>query len=156
MISRIQSGALLGISGYMVEVEVHLAQGSPAMAIVGLPDAAVKESANRVEAALKITKLGSPLRRVTVNLAPANIKKEGSAFDLPIALGILAAGELLNRENLPKYLVLGELSLDGRVRPIRGALSIAVMARDKGVEGLILPSENAIEAGVVDGLNVRP
>ncbi|MGV7222524.1 MAG: magnesium chelatase domain-containing protein [Nitrospinales bacterium] len=156
MVSRIQSGALLGISGNKVEVEVHLALGTPAMSIVGLPDAAVKESANRVEAALKNTKLGKPLNKVTVNLAPANIKKEGSAFDLPVALGILAASEILKKENLTKYIILGELSLDGRVRAIKGALSLATMARDNGFEGLILPAENAIEAGVVDGINIYP
>lgn len=156
MVSRIQSGALLGISGNKVEVEVHLALGTPAMSIVGLPDAAVKESANRVEAALKNTKLGKPLGKVTVNLAPANVKKEGSAFDLPIALGILAASETLKKENLTKYIILGELSLDGRVRAVKGALSLATMARDNGFEGLILPAENAIEAGVVDGINIYP
>ena len=156
MVSRIQSGALLGISGYKVEVEVHLALGTPAMAIVGLPDAAVKESANRVEAALKNTRLGKTLGRVTVNLAPANVKKEGSAFDLPIALGILSASELLKKDNLAKYMILGELSLDGRVRAVKGVLSLATMARDNGFEGLILPAENALEAGVVQGLNIYP
>ena len=140
----------------MVEVEVHIAPGTPAMAIVGLPDAAVKESANRVEAALKNTRLGKSLGKVTVNLAPANVKKEGSAFDLPIALGILAASELLIKDNLPKYVILGELSLDGRVRAVKGALSLATMARDNGFEGLILPTENAMEAGVVDGINIYP
>ena len=125
MFSRVQSGAVLGIDGYSVEVEVNLAMGIPGMSIVGLPDAAIKESSDRVAAAIKNTNLDMPLKKITVNLAPADIKKEGSAFDLPIAIGILAANGLIDKEALAKHMILGELSLDGRVKRIKGALSIA-------------------------------
>ena len=156
MIARILSGAVLGIEGYLVEVEVNLAPGVPNFSIVGLPDAAVKESSDRVAAAVKNTNLEMPVKRITVNLAPASIKKEGSAFDLPIALGICAANGVLSKDELANYLVLGELSLDGRVKPVKGALSIAVAARAKGLTGLLLPRDNAAEAAVVEGLKVCP
>ena len=156
MIARILSGAVLGIEGYLVEVEVNLAPGVPNFAIVGLPDAAVKESSDRVAAAIKNTNLDMPVKRITVNLAPANIKKEGSAFDLPIALGICAANGILRKDELANYMILGELSLDGRVKPIKGALSIAVEAKAKGLVGLLLPQDNAAEAAVVEGLQVVP
>ncbi|MBI4388737.1 MAG: YifB family Mg chelatase-like AAA ATPase [Nitrospinae bacterium] len=156
MVARILSGAVMGIDGYLVEVEVNLSPGLPAMSIVGLPDTAVKESGDRVSAAIKNTRLEMPLKHITVNMAPADVKKEGSAFDLPIALGVLAASGLLKTGELSKYLVLGELSLDGRVKPVRGALSIAAMAREKGLEGVLVPAENAGEAAVVEGLNVYP
>ena len=133
-----------------------MSQGVPAMSIVGLPDAAVKESGDRVTAAIKNTQLEVPLRRITVNLAPADIRKEGSAFDLPIALGILAANGLIGSDRPRKFVILGELSLDGRVKPVRGILSIASMARDRGMEGILLPVSNAAEAAVVEGLNVYP
>ncbi|WP_042250950.1 magnesium chelatase domain-containing protein, partial [Nitrospina gracilis] len=156
MISRVQSGAVLGIDGYVVEVEVHLSPGLPGMSIVGLPDAAVKESSDRVAAAIRNTQLEFPVRRITVNLAPADIKKEGSAFDLPIALGILAADGIVKPDHLHRYLILGELSLDGRVKPIKGTLSIAAQAKKAGVEGILLPKANAAEAAVVSGLKVYP
>ncbi|MGP0630683.1 YifB family Mg chelatase-like AAA ATPase [Nitrospina sp. 32_T5] len=156
MISRVQSGAVLGIDGYVVEVEVHLSPGLPGMSIVGLPDAAVKESSDRVAAAIRNTRLEFPVRRITVNLAPADIKKEGSAFDLPIALGILAADGIVKPDHLHRYLILGELSLDGRVKPIKGTLSIAAQAKKAGVEGILLPKANAAEAAVVSGLKVYP
>ncbi len=156
MTSRIQSGAVLGIDGYLIEVEVNLSSGLPGMSIVGLPDTAVKESSERVSAAIKNTKLDLPLRKITVNLAPANIKKEGSAFDLPIALGILAANGLIKQDNLSKYIILGELSLDGRIRPIKGALSMAAMAKKEGFHGLLVPLENSAEAAVVNALNIYP
>jgi len=156
MVSHLHSGAVMGIEGYRVEVEVTLSQGLPGMSIVGLPDAAVKESSDRVTAAIKNTRLDISLRRITVNLAPADIKKEGSAFDLPIALGILAANDLIKPGLLQDTLVLGELSLDGRVKPVRGALCIASMARKKGIRNLLLPASNAAEAAVVEGLNIYP
>jgi len=156
MIARILSGAVLGIEGYLVEVEVNLSPGLPNFSIVGLPDAAVKESSDRVAAAVKNTNLDMPVKRITVNLAPANIKKEGSAFDLPIALGICAANGVLRKDELERYMILGEVSLDGRVKPIKGALSIAVEAKAKGLTGLLLPAENAAEAAVVEGLDVYP
>jgi len=156
MVSRIHSGALSGIDGYLVEVEVNLSAGLPNMSIVGLPDAAVKESGDRVTAAIKNTGLELPLRKITVNLAPADIRKEGSAFDLPIALGILASNGLIKRTNLDKFVILGELSLDGRVKPVKGVLSLTAMARDQKMEGVILPLKNAAEAAVVEGVNVYP
>jgi len=156
MVSLIHSGALSGIDGYLVEVEVNLAAGLPGMSIVGLPDAAIKESSDRVTAAIKNTGLDLPLHKITVNLAPADIRKEGSAFDLPIALGILAANGLIPSERLKKFVILGELSLDGRVKPVRGILSLTAMARDQGMEGILLPASNAAEASVVEGVNVIP
>lgn len=156
MIAKIQSGAVLGVEGYLVEVEVNLSPGTPSISIVGLPDAAVKESSDRVEAAIKNTGLDLRPKRITVNLAPADIRKEGSSFDLPIALGILAANDLVERRALEKHIILGELSLDGRVKPVKGILSIAAMAREQKVEGLLVPKENAQEAAVVDGIKVYP
>jgi magnesium chelatase family protein len=154
MVALVHSGAVLGIDGYPVEVEVNLSQGLPGMSIVGLPDAAVKESSDRVSAAIRNTQLSLPVRRITVNLAPADIRKEGSAFDLPIALGILAASGMIDNENLKGWVVLGELSLDGRVKPIKGGLSITAMAREKGMKGVLLPAQNAAEVSVIDGIPI--
>ena len=124
--------------------------------MVGLPDTAVRESRERIRAAINNCSFFFPLHRVTVNLAPADIKKEGSSFDLPIALGILGANGDLKSDELGDTLVVGELSLDGRVRPIKGALPIAVAARANGTRRLLLPEENAQEAAVVSGLDVHP
>jgi magnesium chelatase family protein len=156
MVSLIHSGALSGIDGYLIEVEVNLAYGLPGMSIGGLPDAAIKESSDRVTSAIKNTGLDLPLHKITVNLAPADIRKEGSAFDLPIALGILAANGLISSERLKKFVILGELSLDGRVKPVRGILSLTAMARDCGMEGILVPVSNSAEASVVEGVNVIP
>lgn len=156
MVALVHSGAVLGIDGYAVEVEVNLGQGLPGMSIVGLPDAAVKESSDRVSAAIRNTQLGLPVRRITVNLAPADIRKEGSAFDLPIAIGILAASGMIENDRLKKLLILGELSLDGRVKPIKGGLSITAMARENGMEGILLPAQNAAEVSVIEGIPVYP
>ena len=131
MIARIMSGAVLGIDGYVVEVEVNLAMGIPGMSLVGLPDAAVKESADRVAAAIKNTNLEFPVKRITVNLAPADIRKEGSAFDLPIALGILAASNVIAPERLKEFIFLGELALDGTLRTIKGSIIIAHSLKGK-------------------------
>src|SRR5512140_2523919 len=122
--------------------------------MVGLPDAAVKESRDRVRAALKNIGFNFPLKQITVNLAPADLKKEGSAFDLPIAIGIICSEGLIEQEAIHGYLFTGELSLDGRIKPVRGALSMALMVRAAGLRGVILPSENAPEAAVVHGVNV--
>ncbi|MCA9483896.1 MAG: YifB family Mg chelatase-like AAA ATPase [Nitrospina sp.] len=154
MIARVQSGAVSGIEGYPVEVEVHLAPGIPGMTIVGLADTAVKESSNRIEAAFKNTNLDFPIKRITVNLAPADIRKEGSAFDLPIALGILAAGGVLDRERLGRFMIFGELSLDGRIKPIKGTLCLATRARQEKFDGILLPRENAPEGAWVEGLPI--
>ncbi len=156
MLARVLSSAVFGIDAYVVEVEVDIAQGLPAFATVGLPEGAVKESKERVKAAVKNCGYDFPARRITVNLAPADIKKEGAAFDLPMAIGILAATEVVQKGKLPHYFISGELSLDGQVKPIRGTLPIAVAARDTGYRGLLLPRDNSKEAAVVKGIEILP
>ena len=126
--SKLLSAAVLGVEAYIVEVESHLDAQLPAFVTVGLPDAAVKESKERVSAAIKNSGYKLPMKKITINLAPADVRKEGSAFDLPIAVGILAASGVVPNDRLDKYLILGELSLQGTLRAIRGALNIAVMA----------------------------
>src|SRR3954468_3891751 len=154
MLARVRSAAVLGIDAYLVEVETDIANGLPTFVTVGLPQGAVKEGRDRVSSALANTGYTFPLRRITVNLAPADVRKEGSAFDLPIALGILAATEQVKNDRLGTIAVLGELGLEGAIRPVRGALPVALAARAAGVEALILPRENLAEAGVVEGLRV--
>ncbi|RKY89173.1 ATP-binding protein, partial [candidate division KSB1 bacterium] len=149
MLAKILSAAVLGIDAYMVEVEVHLEGMTPYFGIVGLPDGAVKESRERVQAAIKNSGFRFPLKRIIVNLAPADIKKEGSAFDLPIAVGILTAYGQIRPEKLSQYALLGELSLDGSLRSIRGGLPISIAVRDAGLAGIVLPKENAKEAAMV-------
>ena len=156
MLARVLSSAVFGIDAYVVEVEVDIAQGLPAFATVGLPEGAVKESKDRVKAAVKNCGYDFPARRITVNLAPADIKKEGAAFDLPMAIGILAATEVVQKSKLAHYFILGELSLDGQVKPIRGTLPIAGAARDAGYRGLLLPRDNSKEAAVVKGIEILP
>jgi magnesium chelatase family protein len=156
MLAKVMSAAVSGIDGFIVQVEVDLAPGLPVFSTVGLPDAAVRESKDRVVAAVRNSGFDFPVRRVTVNLSPADVKKEGTAFDLPIAVGVLTAEGLLPLERVRKHVFVGELALDGRVRPIRGVLPIALAARDAGVEALILPVANAVEASVVDGLKLIP
>ena len=154
MLATVLSGALVGINGLLVEVEVDVALGLPQFTTVGLPEGAVKESKDRVRSAIKNSGYEFPSRKITVNLAPADLKKEGSAYDLPIALGILAAEGWLAKDRLSAYALLGELSLDGRVKPVHGALPLAVMVREKGMKGLVVPAENAAEAAVVEGVEV--
>ena len=154
MLAKVLSGAILGIDAYVVEVEVDIAQGLPVFATVGLPDGAVKESKERVKSAIKNSGYDFPPKRITVNLAPADVKKEGAGFDLPMAVGILSALEVVSPPLLDEYLLLGELSLDGRVKPIRGALSLAMSAKEKGKRGVLLPKENAEEAAVVREIEV--
>jgi len=156
VISRVLSAALMGIDAYLVEVEVSLEQGLFSFALVGLPDSAVKESRERVMAAIKNTGFQFPQKRVTVNLAPADIRKEGSSYDLPIAIGILAAFGVVAETRLADHLILGELALDGTVRPIHGALSVAWEARKKRVSGILLPEANAREAAIAQGARVYP
>jgi magnesium chelatase family protein len=156
MIAKVLSSAVIGIDAYIVEVEVDISQGLPSFATVGLPEGAVRESKERVKASVKNSGYSFPADRITVNLAPADVKKEGSAFDLPMALGILAATGLVSRYSYADHLVLGELSLDGLLRPIKGALPIAIMAKQNGLKGIYLPVENAVEAAVVDGISVYP
>lgn len=155
MLSKVLSASVVGIDAYTVEVEVDIAsRGLPYFSVVGLPDAAVKESRDRVRAALKNIGFNFPLKQITVNLAPADLKKEGSSFDLPIALGIIASEGVIDSGLMNGYVFTGELSLDGRIKPVRGALSMALMARQLGLQGLILPKENAPEAAVVAGIKV--
>jgi magnesium chelatase family protein len=154
MLARLRSAAVLGIEAYPVEVEVDLSNGLPSFSTVGLPHGAVKEGRERVTAALVNTGFEFPLRRITVNLAPADIRKDGSAFDLPIALGVLAASGQLPIAALERQLFLGELGLQGDLRPVRGALSMALAAREAGAQALILPAANLAEAAVVGGIRV--
>ncbi|MBW2283896.1 MAG: YifB family Mg chelatase-like AAA ATPase [Deltaproteobacteria bacterium] len=156
MLAKIFSSAVIGIDAYIVEVEVDISRGLPAFATVGLPEGAVRESKERVKAAVKNSGYHFPSDRITVNLAPADIKKEGAAFDLPMALGILAATSLIPATACSRYLFLGELALDGLIRPVRGVLPMAIAARDLGFEGIFLPEENAPEAAVVDGIPIYP
>jgi len=154
MLSKIYSSATVGIDAYIVEVETHCEMQVPGFIIVGLPDNAVKESRERVIAAIKNSDLEFPAKKITVNLAPADIKKEGSAFDLPIAIGLLAATEKVNNDLLADTIFLGELSLDGKLRPVKGALPISVEAKKNGIKNIVIPKESAYEASIVDGVNV--
>ena len=161
MLFRTQSAAVYGIDADLVDIEVDLtpARGesdSPtSVTIVGLPDLAIRESRERIRAAVNNSAFFFPFHKTTINLAPADVRKEGASFDLPIALGILGAnGDLGNAEGLTDVLSVGELSLDGRVRAVRGALPIALRARAAGIRSLLLPEENATEAAVVSGVDV--
>lgn len=156
MLSIIHSAALLGIDAYAVNVEVDLSSGLPAFDIVGLPDSAVKESRERVRTAIKNTGLSFPTKRITVNLAPADTKKEGASFDLPIAAGILTAMGTLPAEALDEYLLAGELSLDGSLRPVNGILPMVYGALQNGITKCFVPYENAEEAALVEGMEVYP
>jgi magnesium chelatase family protein len=155
MLSKILSATIVGIDAHTVEVEVDIAsRGLPHFSMVGLPDAAVKESRDRVRAALKNIGFNFPLKQITVNLAPADLKKEGSSFDLPIAIGIITAEGVIGLDLVDGYLITGELSLDGKIKPVKGALSIALRAKELGLKGVILPEETAPEAAVVKGIPV--
>lgn len=156
MLAKVLSSAVVGIDAYIVEVEIDISQGLPSFSTVGLPEGAVRESKDRVKAAIKNSGYHFPADRITVNLAPADTKKEGSGFDLPIALGVLAATGLLQQADCAERLFIGELALDGMIRPIRGALPIAMAAKAVGMKGIYLPVENASEAGVVEGIPVYP
>jgi magnesium chelatase family protein len=156
MLARICSAALNGIEAYPVEVEVNCGYGDCLVVIVGLPDAAVKESRDRVSTALANSGFKFPMGKTTINLAPADVKKEGPSFDLPIAIGMLAASEQLETDQLDNFIILGELALTGAVRPCKGVLPVALRARAEGKVGVLVPTENAAEAAVVAGLQVIP
>ena len=156
MLSKVLSSAVIGIDAYLVEVEVDIASGLPCFTTVGLPETAVKESRERVKSAIQNSGYRFPDDRITVNLAPAHIKKDGTGFDLPMAIGILAATRHIPVEGLNDYLVLGELSLDGRIKPVAGSLPMALEARRAGYAGIIVPADNGLEAAVVDGIEVLP
>ena len=154
MLARIYGASLHGIDALKVTVEVDIASGLPELAMVGLPEGAVRESKVRVRAALKNCGYAFPPQRITVNLAPADVKKEGSGYDLPVAVGIVAAQGAVQPARLADYLLVGELSLDGAVKPVRGALPIAAAVRREGLKGLILPRANSAEAAVVQDIDV--
>ncbi len=155
-LSRIISCALKGIEAKSVEVEVSLSRGLPSFIIVGLPETAVKESRERVESAIKSLNFDFPLKKITVNLAPADIKKEGTALDLPIALGILSASGQIDPSGLRETIVLGELALDGRIRGVKGVLPASIFSKDNNTKRMIVPRMNAKEAAVVRGASIYP
>ncbi|HSB41543.1 MAG TPA: YifB family Mg chelatase-like AAA ATPase [Methylomirabilota bacterium] len=156
MLARVRSATLSGIEAATIFIEVDVASGLPSFTTVGLPDSAVRESRDRVRAAIRNAGLEFPVDRITVNLAPADLRKEGAAFDLPTAIGILCATGLIKPGRLERALVVGELSLDAGVRPVRGVLPVALHARREGFTPLLVPVANAAEAGVVDGVEVIP
>ncbi len=153
MLVKTYGCAIYGINAITITVEVSIEQGVNFL-LVGLPDSAVKESQQRIDSALKYNNYRIPGKKIVINMAPADIRKEGSAYDLTIAMGILAASEQINSDLLEQYIIMGELSLDGSLQPIRGALPIAIEARDKGFKGFILPRQNAREAAIVNNLDV--
>lgn len=154
MLSKVLSSAVIGIEAYLVEVEVDIVHGLPNYTTVGLPETAVKESKERVKAAIKNSGYDFPDDRITVNLAPAHIKKAGTGFDLPMALGILGATGLISQQRLAEFLFLGELSLDGRIKPVYGSLPMAIAAQKAGYKGIVVPQANGRESAVVHGLEV--
>ena len=156
MLARIYTCAVIGLEGVIVEVEVDSGQGLPGMTIVGLPDVAVQESRERVQAAIRNAGLYYPRKRIVVNLAPATVRKEGPTYDLPIALGVLVMLGLLPPEAAQDSLVIGELSLDGKVRHTRGVLPMAAMARQQEFKRIFVPQEDAAEAALIPGLEVIP
>jgi magnesium chelatase family protein len=153
MLAKVLSSAVLGIDAFPVEVEVDVSRGLPSFSTVGLPDNAVKESKERVRSAIKNSGYNFPAKRITVNLAPADIKKEGTTFDLPVAVAILKAEGIVKNDNVNDYLVLGELSLDGTIKPVRGSLPVAVSAK-KLKKAIIIPVQNREEAALVEGIDV--
>ncbi|NML66722.1 YifB family Mg chelatase-like AAA ATPase [Hymenobacter sp. RP-2-7] len=155
MLTKVYGSAVQGVNAYTITIEVVVTAGTN-FYVVGLPDSAIKESQQRVESALKLRGYRMPRTKVVVNMAPADIRKEGAAYDLPIALGILHASKQLTTEQLSDYVVMGELALDGAVRPIKGVLPIAIQARKEKFKGIILPVENAQEAAIVNNLDVIP
>ncbi|HET6528645.1 MAG TPA: YifB family Mg chelatase-like AAA ATPase, partial [Balneolaceae bacterium] len=156
MLSRVYCASTIGVDARLIEVETNMSGGMPKYFLVGLPDRAVSESSDRIEAALKNSNAFFPGGRLTVNLAPADLPKEGSAFDLPIAVTLLDVSGQIRTDKLEETLILGELALDGKLRSVKGVLPMAVQARDKGLKNVVVPEENGPEAAVVDGINVYP
>lgn len=154
MLSIVLSSALHGINGYIINVEVDISDGLPAFDLVGLPDSAVKEAKERVRTAIRNSKFVFPVKRITVNLAPADTKKEGPSFDLPIAVGILSCMDIIPNENLKDVIIIGELSLDGSIRPVNGILPMIYSAYNNGIKKCIIPIENAKEGAIIDGMEV--
>jgi magnesium chelatase family protein len=156
MLATVFSGAVYGVDAYIVEIEVNAGHGDPEVVTVGLPDAAVKESRHRVHTAILNSHYRPHIGRTTINLAPADIKKEGPSFDLPIAIGMLNASEEIDTDNLNEFALIGELALSGEVRRVKGVLPITICAREKRLKGIVVPSDNAEEAAVVEGIEVYP
>src|ERR1700709_1245729 len=159
MLFKTKSAAVYGIDAHIIDVEVDFSgvkTQEEQFSTVGLPDAAVRESRDRVRSAIKNSGFELPPTRITINLAPADLKKEGSGFDLPIAIGILGAYGALHIKDVSDYLLVGELGLDGSLRAVQGMLPIAIAAKAKGIKNLIIPASNAREAAVVQGVNVYP
>ena len=154
MLTTVLSAATYGINAYLIEIETNIENTVPNFFMVGLPDNAVKESRERVATAIKNSAYTYPNKRITINLAPADVKKEGSAYDLPIAIGMLASSGQIREDRLKEFVILGELSLEGTMRPVHGVLPIAVEMKKKGIQGIILPKQNANEAGMVEGIDV--
>jgi len=155
MLARVWSASIVGIDAVKVGVEVDISGGLPGIVVLGLPDSAVQESKERVKATLKNAGFAFPMRKIVINLTPADLRKEGPCFDLPISIGILAASEQVKSDLLGDYLFLGEVSLDGSLRPVAGVLPIAATAKKMGIAGLVVPVDNAQEASVVEGLEVH-
>jgi magnesium chelatase family protein len=154
MLARVWSASIIGIDAVKVGVEVDVSGGLPGIVVLGLPDSAIQESKERVKATLKNAGFAFPMRKIVINLTPADLRKEGPAFDLPISLGILASSEQVKADLLGDFLFLGEVSLDGSLRPVAGVLPIAATAQKMGITGLVVPADNAQEASVVEGLAV--
>jgi len=156
MLARVFSCAVIGLEGVIIEVEVDTGQGLPSIVVVGLPDAAVQESRERVQSAIKNSGFSVPRSRVTVNLAPAAVRKEGPAYDLPIAVGMLIATGQLGGHTVEGALIVGELSLDGSVRHVRGVLPMAALAKENGFQRIFTPEMDAAEAALIPDLEVIP
>ena len=156
MLAKVTSCALVGLEGVLVQVEVDTSRGMPSLVIVGLPDAAVKESSERVRAAVKNSGMVFPGKRITVNLAPADIRKAGPVYDLPIAVGVLIASEQVWHQEVEDALFIGELSLDGSVRHVNGLLPVAALAHQQSIRRIFVPATDAPEAALIDGLEVIP
>lgn len=156
MLSIVKSMALHGLDGYLVDVEVDVSPGLPSWEVVGLPDVSVKEAKERVKTAIKNSNIDFQSKRIVVNLAPADTKKEGSSFDLPISIGILIATENIQNVNLDKKAFIGELSLDGKINKVNGVLPMCIEAQRLGIKEIIVPKENALEAGIVRDIKVIP
>lgn len=156
MLSIVKSMGLHGLEGYLIEVQVDISAGLPAWDVVGLPDTSVRESKERVRTAIKNSDFEFPSRKILVNLAPANTKKEGSLFDLPIAVGILISTQIIENINLENTIFIGELSLNGSINKVKGVLPICIEASRLGIRNVILPVENAKEAAIVKDINVIP
>ena len=154
MVNRVKSGTVIGLNAYEVLVETDVVNSLPAMSIVGLPDTAVNEARDRVKSAIKNSGYTFPSKKVVINLAPADLKKAGTGFDLPIAIGILTEEEVLDWEKIKNYAFIGELALDGLIRGINGVLPLVLGLKEAGIVDIVVPKSNAKEAALIDGVNI--